>query len=198
MKFFLLLSFNFFVLLKTNGQDCEKLGRSTFSELKFGSKYPSGPLAACAKTGNVYQLDYDNLDENCKKKYTALFKFLSLPFSHLIIQTNKKGEIYSIELWTILNRSEWKDSANTSPPPEKFAKLKKKLETSYGKATYTGNEISGNPFVKKIDGIKRRADWECTDLRLRMRVTYASEVEEVNVLAVEIKDPGFEIVDVLE
>lgn len=198
MKFFLLLSFSFFVLLKTNGQDCNKLGRATFSELKFGSKYPNGTLAACAKTGNVYRLDYDNLDENCKKKYSALFKFLSLPFSHLIIRTNKNNEIYSIELWTILNRSDWKDSANTSPPPEKFAKLKKKLETSYGNATDMENEISSNPFVKKIDGITRRVNWECTDLRLRMRVTYASEVAEVNVLAVEIKDPGFEIVDVLE
>jgi len=197
MKFFLLLSFNFFVLLKTNGQDCEKLGRSTFSELKFGSKYPSGPLAACAKTGNVYHLDYDSLDENCKKKYSALFKFLSLHFSHLIIRTNKNGEIYSIELWTVLKRSDWKDSANTSPPPEKFAKLQKKLETSYGKATDMENEISSNPFVKKIDGVTRRAGWECTDLRLRMRVTYASEVAEVNVLSVEIKDPGFEIVGVL-
>jgi hypothetical protein len=154
-------------------------------------------LAACAKTGNVFQLDYENLDENCKKKYSALFKFLSQHFSHLIIRTNKNGEIYSIELWTVLKRSDWKDSANTSPPPEKFAKLKKKLETSYGKPTYTANEISANPFVKKIDGMRRRAGWECTDLRLRIRVTYASEVAEVNVLAVEIKDPGFEMVDVL-
>ena len=197
MKFSLLLLFSFLILLKTNGQDCKKLGTATFSGLKFGSQYPSGPLATCAKTGNVFHLAYENLDENCKKKYSSLFKFLSLHFSHLIIRTNKKGEIYSIELWTVLKSSDWKDSANTSPPPEKFAKLQKKLEISYGKATDIENEISSNPFVKKIGGITRRAGWECTDLRLRMRVTYASEVAEVNVLSVEIKDPGFEMVDVL-
>jgi hypothetical protein len=197
MKCLPLILFACLLLSISNAQDCKKLESARFSELKFESQYPTNLVKPCIKSGNGYQLHYDSLDANCRKKLSGLFRFSSLSFSYLIVRTNKKGQIYSLELWTVLKRSDWKDSANHSPPPQKFTALKKKLEASYGKATYSKDEISSNPYVKKTNGITRNEWWECTNIRLRLRVTYASEVAAVNVLAVEIKEPGLEIADVL-
>ena len=196
MKFFL-LSVTFIILLKSNGQDCKKLEATSYSGLKFGSDFRSHPLSAFTK-GYDYHLHYDSLDKNAQKRYSSVFKFLSISFSHLIVRTTQQGQIYSIELWTVLRRSDWKDSANSSPPPKKFAQLYKSLEASYGKPTTTQTDVSSNAFVKKTNGITSRVGWECTDIRLRVRVTYASEVPAINVLSVEIKDPGLELSDVLQ
>ena len=128
-----------------------------------------------------------------KKKYSNLFKLSSLVFSHLILTTNEKGQIYSIYLWYFLDSSNHIDSANNRPP-DGFTNLFNKMVSLYGQPTTIENKVSSDPFVNKMNGIKRRISWECNGIRLLMNVTYGSNKNATNIVNVEIINRNFQSV----
>ncbi|MEQ1798853.1 MAG: hypothetical protein ABL872_12940 [Lacibacter sp.] len=197
MKSTAILLFSLLIGSVVHSQNCKILDKASFfRSIKFGDQLPQNLLSTCSndgKQGSVYSLHFENLDKKCKKKYSNLFKLSSLVFSHLILTTNEKGQIYSIYLWHFLDNSNQIDSANNRPP-DGFTNLFNKMVSLYGQPTTIENKVSSDPFVNKMNGITRRISWECNGTRLLMNVTYGSNKNATNIVNVEIINRNFQSV----
>ncbi|MEP7375182.1 MAG: hypothetical protein ABI675_17415 [Chitinophagaceae bacterium] len=195
------LSFLLFGLLAVSAlhsQDCKALDRLQLaSPVKFGAKVPPDIFTDCAsnsKLGNLYYLDYDSLNKNCQKKYAGLFKFSSFKFPHVIITTNKKEEIFSVDYWSPLDDSAGKDSSRNSLPV-KFTRIHDKIVSLYGKPSTIEDEKNADSILAKFYGLTRKLAWECNDIIVRMKVTYGSDIKVMNILTIHVKSAAFEIIE---
>ena len=197
MKSIVILLFSSLIGSEVHTQNCKILDSALFfREIKFGDPLPLNLLSTCSmnwKEGSVYRLHFDSLDSKCKKRYSNLFKLSSLVFSHLIITTNEKGQIYSVNLWSFLDASNGKDSANNQLP-NGFTNLFNKMVSLYGQPTTKENNVSSDPFVNRINGITKRVTWECNVIELLMNVTYGSNMNATNIINVEVTNRNFELI----
>ena len=200
MKWLSLSFFGLSLVLKTYSQDCTTLGKASFfKSIKFGGQVSQDLCAvppSKAKVGDYYfyYLDYDSLTESCRKRHSDLFKFLSLTFSHLKIVTNKKGEIYSVDLWSALNDADWTDSVNNRLP-DNFTRVNNQLVSLYGHGAIEEDKKNPDTALRKFEGITRMIGWECTHIILRWKVTYGSDIKSMNIIGIHIKCPKFEPVE---
>lgn len=193
MKLPWLFLFTFFIVFKSKSQDCDNIDKEMVSlKLKTGSHFPSEFLTTCAKNkklGSQYYLNYDNLDQNCKKKYVDLFKVFSLRFADLHVAMNRNGEIYFVEFENFFKNKQPKKSVNKKLPKE-FKKFKKRFESLFGNEPM---EEKINSTGNSIIGISRNILWSCNDLVINMSDNLNKYGE---TLQIWINNRKYEIVDV--
>ena len=111
---------------------------SFFTTLKFGEKFPTeiktNTKALLTRTSYYedFLMKYDSLSKDCKRKYSDLFTFLSVPFAFSEITENRREQIYSFDLYSFFEDNHSGDSI-TFKTPDKFNRLYKKMESLYGK-----------------------------------------------------------------
>ena len=204
MKLLCCLFLTLLIAVVVQSQNCNKLSSELFfTSLQFGATVP-GDFIECSKNETLqyanytdYRLEYNNLNNMCEKKYSDLFKFQSIPFSYALISANKKGQIFQVELYYFFEDVHGNDSI-ISPAPFNFTKLLNKLVSLFGSPTKTvKSPESDTLFIKEL-GVRQLVVWECKNIILQLRVNYGSRTKEMNILDVQIKNTGFELLEQIE
>jgi len=168
--------------------------------MRFGTPIPKD-LGACSKrprTPNSYaslRIEYDSLDQSCRTKYANDFKFLSVPFSFLQLGLNKKGLLYSVELYSFFDNSRATDSLIYHPPVN-FVKVRKELDALLGKPNSIKVPTRDDSLFIKELGMPLVLEWECNDITLRLRVVYGALNKDLNILHVWIINRSFDLPEV--
>jgi hypothetical protein len=204
MKMFSCLLFVFFITLKVHSQNCKTLDTTSFfTSIKFGDQIP-GELIACAKKApsqSPYSIDlslmYDSLNRDCKRKYSDLFTFLSVPFAFSEITANRKGQIYSVELHSFLDDN-YPDDSITYASPGKFISIYKKLESLFGKPSRIEEPSHDDSLFIRDIGMPREIAWECNKIRLQLSARYGSRGKWINTIDILIKNRTFETIEELQ
>lgn len=203
MKLFCYLLFGFLVALNVHGQNCPRLDvQSFFTSITFGDRI-SPALAVCANQLNkdnapyssFLRIEYDSLQQACRKKYADLFTFLSVHFSFSQISTNPKGQILSVERYSFFNEHKATDSI-TGSPLTSFVSLYQKLESLYGKPTQFELPMKTDSLLMKEKGMQQTATWSCSTIDITLRVYYGAPHKELNVLHVIIRNRDLDIPEV--
>ena len=204
MKLFFCLLASILASVSLHSQNCKSLdSKLFFKSIKFGDQVPD-KLTACSKSPKLeyssyidYRLEYDSLNKDCRKRHSDIFEFLSIPFSFSEISTNKKGQIFQVELYSFFDDTHRKDSI-ISVPPANFVKIFNKLVALYGKPTEIKEATNSDSLFIKELGIPRLIVWECNNISLRLRVNYGSREKALNLIDVQIRNTQFELIEELK
>ena len=200
MKLFYCLLFSLIAAITLHCQNCKGLdSKLFFSSIKFGDQIP-GDLTDCSKKTKIeyqyhtdYRLQYDSLNQGCRKRYADLFTFLSIPFSFIQIDANKKGQVFYVELYSFFDDAHLHDSIYT--PPANFIEIYNKLVSLYGKPTGIEEATDRDSLFIKELGMPRLIAWECNNISLRLRVNYGSREKNLNVIDIQIRNRQFELIE---
>ncbi len=196
-NYFFSLIFGIFIASSLDAQNCKALDvKSFFPSVKYGSPIPED-LIACrgkAKTGGNHfiRIEYDSLNARCKKRYSDLFHFMSVPFSFLQITANEKEQILSVQLYSFFDDSQ-REGPLVHAPPTNFTEIYNTLNSLYGQPTnIEAATTSDSLFVKEL-GMPHAVAWECNNITLQLRIRYGSLIKEINVIEVSIVNRNFDI-----
>ena len=186
------------VTVKLQGQNCKRLDSKVFfKSIKLGEQIPVD-LTACSKKTKLeysyytdYRLEHSSFNQGCRKKYSDLFNFLSMPFDFSIISTTQKGKIFYVELYSFFDDNRHGDSINYMPPPN-FIGIYNKLVLLYGKPTRIQEAKNQDSLFIKELGIPRQIEWECNTINLRLRVNYGSLNKDLNVIDIQVRNTRLE------
>lgn len=204
MRIFCYFLFSFLVSLNLSGQNCQRLDeQSFFKSIRFGEKIPPA-LAACTNKSNngnasnisFLRIEYDSLQQACRKKYADLFTFHSESFSFSQISANQKGQILSVEYYSFFDENKATASTSDSPLP-RFERLYKKLESLYGKPTMLALPTRTDSLLMKEKGMEQGAAWSCNTIDLKLRVYHGAPQKGLNVLHVIIRNRDFDKPEVI-
>ncbi|MDI3322053.1 hypothetical protein [Pinibacter soli] len=192
----------FFVLSATNflyGQNCELLDKETFfKSIKLGEQIPDD-LLICSKIqrNEFFRVEYDSLDQQCRHKYSDLFKFLSNSFSFLQIYRYTTGKIVSVDLYSFFedNRD---DTSKIYDPPANFTKTYNKLIKLYGMPNRIKNANETDSLFVRDIGMEKVAEWICGNTALTLMVRYGARKKEINVFSVRFDKIEIPLPDVME
>jgi len=203
MKFLAYLLFNLVASVNLHSQNCKALeSEQFFKTIKLGAQIPI-ELTECLRNVKIeypyyndYRVSPDNLSQTCRKKYIDIFKFQSIPFSYLLISTNKKGQIIHIELY-IFFENDRKDSSLPKPPAN-FTRLLNNLKSLYGDPTRIKEATDQDSLLVKELGLPRTIIWECNKVSLQLRVNYGSNKKELNVIDIQIRNESIDQIELLQ
>ena len=204
MKFIYCLLLGSLISATLHSQNCKTLGsKPFFSSIKFGDPLPSD-LLLCSNSQKlkypynaIFRIEQDSLNQDCKNRYSDLFTFLSTPFSFLQANTNNRGQIFYVILYSFFDDNRQNDSM-TYNPPVSFTDTYKKLVSIYGEPTRTQGATGSDSLFVKESGMPMLVEWECNDILLQLRVTYGSRQRLLNVLAIQITNRQFDLVEELQ
>jgi hypothetical protein len=108
---------------------------------------------------------------------------------------NKKGLLYSVELYSFFDNSRATDPLIYHPPAN-FVKVRKELEALFGKPNNIKVPTRDDSLFIKELGMPLVLDWECNDITLRLRVVYGARNKDLNILHVWIINHSFDLPEV--
>ena len=196
MKFIYCLLLAFFNTIILHSQNCNTLdNKSFFKSIKFGNQIPD-ELFLCSKIqkNTLFRVEYDSLNQHCKKKYSDLFKFLTVPYSFLQISRTQKGKISSVGLYSFFDDNRGK----TYEPPANFINTYNKLISLHGKPTRIEEPTATDSLFIKELGMSKLVAWECENIFLTLRVRYGAASKVLNILEIQIMDRSFDIPETVE
>ena len=197
MQLLFRLIFGIFIVTNLDAQNCKVPDvQSFFPSVKFGGPIP-GDLIACSgsdKTAGKHfiRIEYDSLNTRCKKRYSDLFHFMTVPFSFSQISANDKRQILSVQLYSFFDDSQ-REGALAYSPPTNFTEIYNRLNSLYGQpAGIEKATTSDSLFVKEL-GMPHAVTWECNNITLQLRIRYGSLLKDINVIEVSIVNKDFDI-----
>ncbi len=198
MKFIYCLLLGSFITVTLHSQNCKTLdSKLFFRSIQFGYQIPID-LFHCSNKKNQNQYDtdlrieYDSLNQDCKDRYSDLFTFLSMPFSFFQARTNRKGQIFLVDLYSFFDDNNHNELM-TYDPPANFNDTYNQLTSLYGKPTRTeGATGTDSLFIKEL-GMPKLVVWECNNIFLQLRVRYGSRQKALNVINIQITNRQFDV-----
>ena len=204
MKFIYCLLLGSLITTTLHSQNCKTLdSKPFFSSIKFGDPLPPD-LLLCLNTQKfhypynaIFLIEQDSLKQDCKNRYSDLFTFLSTPFSVLQANTNNRGQIFYVVLYSFFDDNRQNDSTAYNLPVS-FTDTYKKLISIYGEPTRTQGATGSDSLFVKETGMPMLVEWECNDILLQLRVIYGSRQRLLNVLAIQITNRQFDLFEELQ